>query len=237
MYTKITHHITEEHFAHMDAATIKKATDSKMMANAKSASNMKTKSFFYFEDKDLSSIERASINAWAQLNWRIRNLITSIIIGEDDVEVLSARLASDIDAICAIIAPYVTADEATQFKTALGALWSSLLDVVKAVKLGTNTTVLMTALTANIDAFATLVHAVNSGWDNFAVADIFTKVADLYVTQAQSRLSKEWDKGTDAADQAYNLMVVTQDGSNPSFADIFSNGIKEIDELDGLESY
>ena len=236
MYTKITHHITEEHFAHPNAVKIKKSVDSKKKVNPKSISKTKPKSFFYFEDHDLSSIERDSLNAWTQLCCRIHNLIISITTGNEDVDVLTTRLSNDIDGICAIVAPYVSDADAAQFKTMLDAVFSSLLDVIKAIKAGIDTTTLMAALTANIGAFATLVNSINSNWDVAGVTDIFTKVTNLYIAQAQHRLAKEWDMGIDAADQAYNMMVVTHDG-NPSFADIFSSGINDIDEPVELETY
>lgn len=237
MYTKITHHITEEHFAHPNAVKIKKAVDSKKKVNPKSISKTKPKSFFYFEDHDLSSTERDSINCWAQLSWRIRSLVISITSGYEDVDVLTTRLSNDIDSICAIVAPYVSAADAAQFKTLLDAVCSSLLDVIKAIKAGIDTTTLMTTLTTNIGAFATLVNSINSNWDVAGVTDIFTRVTNLYIAQAQHRLAKEWAMGVDAADQAYNMMVVTQDDGNPSFADIFSSGINDIDEPVELETY
>ena len=223
MYKKITHKIVEEHFAHPIAAELKNKVDkTKPKGDHKSKSNMNV-----YDLSPLSQIEKDSINYWALLSWRIRSLIISITSGDEDIDLLKTRMAGDIDNIATVFANYYDTDTVTTFTTLLNTLTLALIDVITAIKADQDTTDTMKALTDATGAFADFLESSNKSWPAKAVVDILSQVENLYIMQAISRIKKEWAAGVAAADNAYDIMVVKQDNSDPSFADIFSAGIEK----------
>lgn len=222
MYKKITHKIVEEHFDHPIAAELKNKVD-----NTKPMGDKKSKSINVYDLSPLSQLEKDSINYWAQLSWRIRSLVISITSGDEDIDLLKTRMASDIDNISTVFAQYYDTDKVTTFTTLLNTLTLALVDVITAIKADKDTTDTMKALTDATGAFADFLESSNKSWPSKVVADILSQVENLYIMQTISRIKKEWATGVTAADDAYNIMVVKQDNGDPSFADIFSAGIEK----------
>lgn len=251
MYKKITHHIVEEHFDHPIATELKAKIDKKSKATidymgrvidpltGKPAIDPRTGEYVYAETNiskpkaymktydfsPLSLIEKRSINRWACLNWRIRSLVISITEGDDDIDLLKARMADDITKISELLIECYGEDAAKTFRKLLTNVVLSLSEVLMLVKADKDTTKAMTTLADANKALGDFAEAASSAWPSKAVVDIFTQVENLYIMQAISRIKKEWAAGVSAADDAYNIMVVGQENGDPSFADIFSSGI------------
>jgi hypothetical protein len=83
----------------------------------------------------------------------------------------------------------------------------------------------MSKLKDDTKTLAEFAYKANPMWMTDVVTDILTKMEDLYIMQAKSRLMKEWTAAVKAADDAYNLMVIKQDNGDASFADIYAAGI------------
>jgi hypothetical protein len=173
----------------------------------------------------LSLIEKRSINRWACLNWRIRNLVISITAGGDDIDIIKAKIAGDITKISELLIGCYGEDAAKTFRKLLTDVVLALSEVLMSVKADEDTTKAMTILNDSNKALGDFAEAANTAWPSKAVVDIFTQVENLYIMQAISRIKKEWAAGVSAADNAYDIMVVEQDNGDPSFADIFSAGI------------
>lgn len=178
-----------------------------------------------YDFSPLSLIEKRSLNRWACLNWRIRSLVISITEGDDDLDLLKARMANDISKISELLIECYGEDASNTFNKLLSDVTLSLADVLMLVKADKDTTKAMITLADANKALGDFAEAANSLWPSKAVVDIFTQVENLYIMQAISRIKKEWAAGVSAADDAYNIMVVGQDDGGPSFAEIFSAGI------------
>jgi hypothetical protein len=200
---------------------------SKAKLNSSKKSNTKPKSWIEIYDYiPLNLIEKRSINRWACLNNRIRNLVVSITQGENTItDLLKSKITDDITKISELLVECYGEDAAKTFRKLLTNVVLSLSEVLMLVKADKDTTQAMTTLADANKALGDFTEAANSAWPSKAVVDIFTQVENLYIMQAISRIKKEWAAEVDAADSAYNIMVVGQDNGSPSFADIFSAGI------------
>jgi hypothetical protein len=231
MYKKITHHIIEEHYDHPLAAEVKQKTELinkpivPYQSMPKSKLDKKTKDYQIYTYPVLKQIEKDSINAWSLLNGRIRSLVISIIAGDNDIDSLMERAVSDIDMISSLLKPVYGDSAAKKFNDLLIAVAKSLVDVIVKLKAEKDTTAEMAKLKDDTKTLAEFAYKANPMWMTDVVTDILTKMEDLYITQAKSRLMKEWKTSVKAADDAYNLMVVKQDNGDASFADIYAAGI------------
>ena len=113
----------------------------------------------------------------------------------------------------------------SQFKTLLTSVALALADVLIKIKDDKDTTDTMKTLADTTKSLGDFLESASAMWPSTAVVDILTQVANSYIMQAIARMKKEWEAGDSAADEAYNILVVKQDNSSPSFADIFSAGI------------
>ena len=178
-----------------------------------------------YDYSPLSLIEKRSINRWACLNWRIRNLVISVTSDGDDIDIIKAKIADEISKISELLIGCYGEDAANTFNKLLSDVVMSLADVLMLIKADKDTTKAMTVMVDATKALGDFAEAANTEWPSTAVVDIFTQVENLYIMQAISRIKKEWAAGVTAADNAYDIMVVEQDNGGPSFADIFSAGI------------
>lgn len=204
----------------------------KLKTNKKVIPPKKPKGYeiYSYDFSPLSLIEKRSLNRWACLSWRIRSLVISITEGDDDIDLLKARMANDISKISEIVSEAYGEEAATAFDKLLNDVTLALVDVLMLVKADEDTTEAMTKMADANKALGDFLESANKSWPSKAVVDIFTQVENLYIMQAISRIKKEWAAGVAAADNAYDIMVVQQDNGDPSFADIFSKGIIEYIE-------
>lgn len=199
---------------------------SKAKSHTSKRSTTKNKGWVEIYDySPLSLIEKRSINRWACLSWRIRNLVISVTSDGDDIDIIKAKIAGDISKISELLIGCYGEDAANTFNKLLSDVVMSLADVLMLIKADKDTTKAMTVMADATKALGDFAEAANTEWPSTAVVDIFTQVENLYIMQAISRIKKEWAAGVTAADNAYDIMVVEQDNGGPSFADIFSAGI------------
>ena len=222
MYKKVSHTIVEEHFDHPGVLPKGMKYDT---------TNETSKDWQIYTFPRLKQIEKDSINRWAQLSWRIRSLVISITSGDKDIDLLEARMASDIDNIAEILKPTYGNSDVTIFTELLNALMISLVTVLMDINADNDTTISLAKLNDDTKAFADFLESINSEWPSSVIIDIFTQMENLYIDQARSRIKKEWANGVAAADNAYDIIVVEQDDGGSSFADIFSSGIIRPNEI------
>lgn len=241
MYKKITHHIVEEHYDHPMAVDLKNKTDATnkpiVSPKPKLGDTKKVKDYQIYTYPVLKQIEKHSIHTWSLLNNRIRNLVISITSGDDDVDLLVKRAVSDIDMISSLLVPVYGDVAAKKFNDLLTAVATSLVGVLMRLKAGKDTTDEMTKLKDDTTTLAEFAYKANPMWMTDVVTDILTKMEDLYITQAKSRLAKDWAAGIKAADDAYNLMVIGQDNGDASFADIYAAGIVADTVIEEVEDF
>lgn len=242
MYKKIVHNIIEEHYDHPMAMELKKTTEQNgyivtPQPKPKSGNTTQSNGYRIHTFPNLRKVEKDSITAWSLLSWRIRSLVISITEGDDDVDLLMTRAGSDIDMISSLLEPVYGESAAKKFNELLYAIVASLVEVLYKIKKNEDTVDAMSILKDNTQSFAEFAYKANPMWMTDVVTDIFTKMEELYITQAKSRLMKEWMAGVRAADDAYNLMVVKQDNGDASFADIYAAGIIADIVMEEIEDF
>lgn len=196
MYKIITHDIVEEHFAYPGM------------------------------NPEARQFERDSVTAWAKVIWELRSLVIDITGKLGSADELETKLDSNIVGVGNLLTPYYSTAQVDQFIAALRVVIGAIKDIIKAIAAGQDIAPLVTICRDNIVTFATLMHTMNPDWWAVAtVHDAFTAMAQLYVTQTQARMDKEWMAGITAADAIYDLMVGGSSTGQIGFADIFSQGI------------
>jgi len=222
MYKKITHTIVEEHYDHpatlpgdmnCDTTPIYYSNNRKAMAP--------------FTNPEATQIIKDSLSYWGQLCGRLRSLVISITEGDKDIDLLKTRLAGDVGEIAKIVERVYGMDGANKFKELVMNIGTTLVDIITSIRADSEslTNKLKIKLTDEIGELGGFLGNVNDAWPASAVKSIFTTFTDLYIQQALNRIAKQWSAGVEAADKAYNLMVVKQPNGGPSFADIFANGL------------
>jgi len=222
MYKKITHTIVEEHFDH--PATL--PGDMNCDVTPSYYSNNR-KAMAPFTNPEATQIIKDSVSYWGQLCGRLRSLVISITEGDKDIDLLKTRLAGDVSEIAKIVERVYGKGGADKFKELVMNIGTTLVDIITSIRADSEslTNKLKMKLTDEISALGEFLGSVNEAWPASAVKSIFTTFTDLYIEQALNRIAKQWSAGVEAADKAYNLMVVKQPTGGPSFADIFANGL------------
>jgi len=222
MYKKITHTIVEEHFDH--PATL--PGDMNCDVTPSYYSNNR-RAMAPFTNPEATQIIKDSLSYWGQLCSRLRSLVISITEGDKDIDLLKTRLAGDVGEIAKIVERIYGKGGADKFKELVMYIGTTLVDILTSIRADSEslTNKLKMKLADEISALAEFLGSVNEAWPASAVKSIFTLFTDLYIEQALNRIAKQWTAGVEAADKAYNLMVVKQPPGGPSFADIFANGL------------
>jgi len=224
MYKKITHTIIEEHYDHPSILPDDMNCDTTTPVYYSSNNR---KAMVSVADPDATQIIKDSLNYWGQLCWRLRSLVISITEGDKDVDLLKTRLAGDVSELAKIVERVYGMDGANKFKELILNITTTLVDIITSIRADSETLTnkLKMKLTDEIGELGGFLGNVNAAWPASAVKSIFSTFTDLYIQQALNRISKQWSAGVEAADKAYNLMVVKQPTGGPSFADIFANGL------------
>jgi hypothetical protein len=222
MYKKITHTIVEEHYDHPSILPDDMNCDTTPVYYSNNRKTMAA-----FTNPEATQIIKDSLNNWGQLCWRLRSLVISITEGDKDVDLLKTRLANDVGELAKIVERVYGKAGADKFKELVTSIGTTLVDIITSIRADSEslTNKLKTKLTDEINALGEFLGGVNPAWPASAVKSIFTTFTDLYIEQALNRIAKQWSAGVEAADKAYNLMVVKQPTGGPSFADIFANGL------------
>jgi hypothetical protein len=223
MYKKITHTIVEEHYDHPSILP----DDMNCDTTTPVYYSNNRKAMVSVADPEATQIIKDSLNNWGQLCWRLRSLVISITEGDKDIDLLKTRLTGDVGELAKIVERVYGMDAANKFKELVLNITTTLVDIITSIRADSETLTnkLKTKLTDEISELGGFLGNANAAWPASAVKSIFSTFTDLYIQQALNRIAKQWSAGVEAADKAYNLMVVKQPTGGPSFADIFANGL------------
>lgn len=228
MYKRISHNIVEEHFEH--PATLPMSvvgacnTGTMYMGGFGGTGTTYQHVMQVPAGHTLAKIEKDSAIVWSVLSSRIRNLVISITSGDKDVDVLVRRVSGDIAKIGLLLVNAYDDNTVATFNRLLESVAVSLVGVITNINSGRDTSSSLEKLRSDTMAFAEFV-SINPSWPVSVVNFILVSMEDLYIAQAKHRVNKEWAAAIDAADAAYDLIVVNQPNSYPSFSDIFAAGI------------
>ena len=230
MYQRITHHIVEEHIHHPMgvgiAAEVAKRTapvphttpTPSVPAHRLRARLAQTASAVQFQDRVHS--------AWADLVWRLRHYLVSVVSVSDDLAAVQAQIQTDIAQVTATLAPYLPTELVNRFDTALKALVSALSTEISAVKTNTRTPAVQGASVKAISDFAAVLAEINSqDWPVAAVVSIWNTARESLVDQTAARMTKDWFKDLQNVNTLHADLVSGSVDHPLGFAAIFAQGV------------
>ena len=213
MYKRITHNITEHHYAHPAAPVIQHA-----MMSANIPSTMAQETIVDF----MSAVH----DGFNQYLWNMRHYMLSILNGTDDTDFLNDEINTTIDALASVVKTYYNTSAGQIVADYLHGCVTALADETNALKDGNSVTDIQAAHDAAIEKFVSIIHSLNpDAWPKDTVGTIFTQLDDSWVEQITARLEKKWTDDMDAMKSAIKLIISGQDDGTPGFAHIFAAGI------------
>lgn len=255
MYKKITHNITEEHFAHPIAAELKKKVD-KIKATAtidykgrvidpvtgKPAIDPRTGDFVYADTNvskakatimitPATQLHMHSHEFFGKLLWGIRNYITSELSGADDKEYILSRLLNDIKEFSTILGTYYpkkVGDDAVNHLTQFANVLSELVTSAKA---GKDITKLTISGFGHLDDLANTISVANpTHWPETVVKEFLHTYFTHVIEQVTARIKKDWNADMIASTKASNVLTSgpVSEGilkGMPDFSTVFAEGI------------
>ena len=227
MYKKITHNITEEHFAHPLAAELKKKVEKLTPAPIVIKPTLKSTIMITPE----TQLHMDSHEFFNKIVWGIRNYIISELSGAPDVDFIKTHLLENIKDLGPILSKYYSkkiGDDAVQHLNAFAIL---VLELVTAAKAGKDITKLTASAFGHLDNLANVISVANPvHWPEPVVKEFlhtyFTQVLD----QVTQRIKKDWKADMMASAKAVNVLTSgpVSEGilkGMPDFANVFADGI------------
>jgi hypothetical protein len=158
--------------------------------------------------------------------WDMRQYLLSILNNTKDQKYISSKLEKDATEIATTGSAHLNKGAKTALSTFLTASIKTLHDEAMALKSGESIADIQAAYDKDIVAFATAVNSLNpTAWPKDAVASIFTKLDESWVSQIQARLANDWASDEAAVVEAKQILSTGQINGTPGFAHIFATGI------------
>ena len=208
MYKKITHTITEEHFAHPMALEIKKLVDKNNKANPKpklgttlSATNLQNSILHYFTN-------------YAS---KMRDVITSVF--NNTLPATETTMFNEIDALGSILQPYYGFDIAQRINEITRALVLSVVASSKNTRDGLDNTTEKNNVNMTANQLARVLNMVNNNWNYAVIRDIVLSTFNSWVAETIA-INKNDKVGDEAAFNTVNQNLTT-------LANALINGIEQ----------
>jgi len=226
MYKKITHNITEEHFAHPLAADLKKKVDK---LNPPLPVKPMPKSTITITPE--TQLHMTSHELFNKLLWGIRHYITSSLSNADDMAFIVDRLLTDIKDFGPILNTYYPKKVGDAAIIHLTEFANVLTELVSAAKAGKDITKLTSSAYGHLDDLATIISAANPAhWPEAVVKEFLHTYLTHVIEQITARIKKDWKADMTASIKASNVLTsgpVTEGilKGMPDFANVFAEGI------------
>jgi len=208
MYKKITHTITEEHFAHPMATEIKKLVDKNTKATPKpklgttpSATNLQNSISLYFTN-------------YAS---KMRDVITSVF--NNTLPATETTIFSEIDSLGSILQPYYGFDVAQRINEVTRQLVLSVISSSKNIRDGADNTNEKNNLNMAANQLAKILNLINNSWNYAIIRDTIISTYHSWLDEATA-INKN-DKVADNA--AFN----TVNQNLTAVANMLINGIEQ----------
>jgi len=157
--------------------------------------------------------------------WRLRSYIISAIEGTEDMAIIESEIFKVISSITKVIDQYYGTAASLEFKRLLNDYSIRIIDEVRAIKSGRDTTNFDKTLSVDIDLLGDFLDKANpNNWPKEAVKKIFKDLAKSFIDQALARKSKKWMDDILASDNAQKIILVGNESMQP-FSEIFAKGI------------
>jgi hypothetical protein len=225
MYKRITHNITEEHFAHPIAAELKKKIDK---ATAQPPKPMLRATITISPEQQL---HMTSHELFGKVVWGIRNYIISELNSAPDTNYITTRLLKDIKEFAPVFTLYYSKKIGDDVVMHLTQFANVLVELVTAAKAEKDITRLTASAFGHLDDLANVISVINPAhWPESVVKEFWHVYLTHVIEQVKARIKKDWEADTIASIKASNVLTsgpVTEGyiKGMPDFASIFADGI------------
>ena len=221
MYKKITHNITEEHFAH-PAIMPDHITDKK---------TVKMGQLPAYVMNDMTMLMRMDArSAWGKWAWSLFNYAISLNGNLPGTPQVKSRLNKNAALLGEFIIPYYGLTSAHLLTEGLVAIGDIGVEYVNAIKEGQPTGAILAKWTPAIESLVTVMNQLNPGsWPKQLLSDIMTDVVKTWVDLLKARAMMDLVADEIAIDHLDKIVITglpdhVRHGFS-SLADIFSGGI------------
>lgn len=241
MYKKITHNITEEHFAHPVAAELKKKVDKQKLNTDQPKP---TKSVAYYNNGSLGigdELPQYVLNentmlfrmdcrsAWQKWAYSLMNYAVSLNGNLPGTDQVKGRMHKNAIAIGDMLIPYYGPTSSKLVGTSLIAIDDIGMHYVEALKKGEPTDEIVTSWAPFVDDFANVMNELNpNNWPTSLIRDIVLSLVQAWQDQLTARANGDFIADEIAIDTISKLIItgIPDHGKGfDSLADIFSRGI------------
>lgn len=214
MYKKVTHYITEEHFAHPGAAQIKKIVDAR--AGGPVLAKVAPEKF----KEDVQAMFDLFLT-------NMNGIIASITGTQDDLVAAEETLFATVDDLGNYLRPYYGIEFGEKLKNAERSLALSLIQTIRFLRNGLDVKdwVAFRFSKLLITDIAQFFSLQNNMWKTDDVRSIFTRITDAWIRQAQAHMDKntasialEMQDAKAAGDLLVSAIVV---GTTTKYPDMF----------------
>jgi len=226
MYKKITHNITEEHFAHPLAADLKKKVDK---LNPPLPVKPTPKATVMITPE--TQLHMTAHEFFGKLVWGVRNYIISALSNADDTTYVATRLLKDIKDLSPILATYYSKKIGDDAVIHLTAFANIVTELVTAAKAGKDITKLTVSAFGHLDDLANVISVANpTHWPEAVVKEYLHTYFTHVIEQVTNRIKKDWEADMVASTKASNVLTsgpVTEGilKGMPDFSNVFAEGI------------
>lgn len=201
MYKKITHNITEEHFAHPIAAELKKKVDKTIVKpTPKSALPAKTSSE--------TALYLASHELFGKIYSGVRDYLVAALEGAPDTDYIAKQLLSDINKIGPLLAGYYSTQVGNEAAIHLTEFAKTFTELVTAAKMGKDYAKLTTTALSHLDSLARVLGRINPmHWPEATVKEYLYEYASHVLEQVRSRVRRDWESDRIAKENSSNVLM------------------------------
>lgn len=201
MYKKITHNITEEHFAHPIAAELKKKIDKTIVSpTPKTKLPAKTSSE--------TALYLASHELFGKLYAGVRDYLVAALEGAPDTEYITKQLLSDINKFGPVIAGYYSTQVGDEVALHLTEFAKTFTELVTAAKMGKDYAKLTTISLSHLDNLARVLGRINPAhWPEATVKEYLYEYASYVLEQVKSRVRRDWESDRIAKENSSKVLM------------------------------
>jgi hypothetical protein len=232
MYKKITHHITEEHYAHPNAGQIKSSIEQLHGFGPKhDLTEPPMPPMPTLASPSANALYANSKKLWHDFLWVVRNSIVSAMDDMADQAAVATQLDKDLANMSNFVKPFYGDEFATQFTEHLKGLVTNLISIAKAIRTSKDITLMKGVNTKHINDIASLLNRTNPmGWPAPVVVERLTAATNAWIEQLITRGKKDYTSEMKQMTNAYNALLQSPTGAESSsymhgLSDIFANGI------------
>jgi len=201
MYKKITHNITEEHFAHPLAAELKKKVDKTIIKPT-------LKSAFPAKTSSETALYLASHELFGKLYAGVRDYLVAALEGAPDTAYIAKQLLSDIEKFGPVLTVYYSTQVGNEVVLHLTEFAETFTELVTAAKIGKDYAKLTTTALSHLDNLARVLDRINPTlWPEATVKEYLYEYASYVLEQVSARVRRDWESDSVAKEKSSKVLM------------------------------